>query len=240
MRRLLYIFLSIALLLSCQQDQLTSTTGEAVLEVDLQRMGRPTMTVTRAVDEDLTLDIYDADGALFRHFGPGTVTRKIVLKPGRFTLRAYTDNQDTWQTASEGRGEPCYFKEATVDMEDDMVIRLTMQVPMTNYAVSLQLPDLWDNLFSSYTFRLKSGSRTVVIRQGEKAYFDVADGGFSYALTATNTDGRTSSHSAISFTEVEAGKLFTLHYNYDSDATSGGVDIEIEDDIEIDDNPVDL
>ena len=72
-------------------------------------------------------------------------------------------------------------------MEYDMVKRLQMRVPMTNYAVGLQMPNLWDALFRSYTFRLKSGGRTVVIKQGERAYFDVADGGFSYSLSATNT-----------------------------------------------------
>ena len=92
-------------------------------------------------------------------------------------------------------------------------------------------------LFSAYTFRLKSGGRTVVIRQGERAYFDLADGGFSYALSATNTDGRTSSHSAISYLDVNAGKLYTLTYHYDSDANSGGIDIVI-DDMTIDNNPI--
>ena len=231
MRRLLYIILSIALLTGCQQDELPIVQGEAVLLLDLERMGRPMMGVTRACDEDLAVDILDADKVLYRHYAAGSVPQKIVLRSGTFYIQAYTNNQDTWKTANEGKGEPCYFQETTVELEDDMVKRLQMRVPMTNYAVGLQLPDFWDNLFRSYTFRLKSGSRTVVIRQGERAYFDIADSGFSYALSATNTDGRTSSHSAINYTDIESGKCYTIRYSYDSDATTGGVDIVITDDI---------
>ena len=240
MKRLLYILLSIILLASCQQELMTPTSGEAVLMLDLQRMGRPTMTVTRAVDEDLALDIFDSEGNLFHHYDVGTVPQKIVLQPGAFTFRAYTDNQTTWATANEGKGEACYYADTTVELEYDMVKRLQMHVPMTNYAVGLQLPELWDNLFKSYVFTLKSGSRTTTIKQGEKAYFSVEDGSFSYALSATNTDNRTSQHSAINYPEVEAGKLFTVRYNYDSDATQGGVDIVITDDMEIEDNDVNL
>ena len=208
-----------------------------MLELDLLLNGRPQMEVTRACDADLVVDILDANRAPYRHYDAGSVPQKIVLEPGTFYIQAYTDNQENWKSANDGKGEACYFLETSVEMEYDMVKRLQMRVPMTNYAVGLQLPDLWDMLFSAYTFRLKSGDRTVVIRQGERAYFDLADGGFSYALSATNTDGRTSSHSAISYLDVNAGKLYTLTYHYDSDANSGGIDIVI-DDMTIDNNPI--
>lgn len=240
MKHLIYILLSIVLLSACQQEELTPTDRKAVLELDLQRMGRPIMDVTRAVDADLTVDIYDADNTLYRHYDAGAVPKKIVLEPGSFKVVAYTDNQESWKTANDGKGEACYYAEATVEMEFDKTVYFTLNVPMSNYAVGLQLPDLWDLLFRSYTFRLKSGGRTVVINQGERAYFDLADGGFSYALSATNTDGRTSSHSAINYTDVEAGKLYTLSYHYDSDANTGGVDIIITDDMTTDDNQINL
>lgn len=236
MKHLIYILLSIVLFTACQQDELAPTDG-AVLELDLLLNGRPQMEVSRACDADLVVDILDEDRVLYRHYDAGSVPQKIVLEPGTFYIQAYTDNQENWKLANDGKGEACYFLETSVEMEYDMVKRLQMRVPMTNYAVGLQLPDLWETLFNAYTFRLKSGGRTVVIRQGERAYFDLADGGFSYALSATNTDGRTSSHSAISYTEVEAGKLYTLSYHYDSDANSGGIDIVI-DDMTIDNNPI--
>lgn len=228
----------IALLSSCQQEQL-SPTNQAVLELELLHAGRP-IASTRAVDADLDVAIYKTDGTPYKQFAAGNVPAKITLEPGVFRIVAYTDNQSSWATANSGRGAGCYYGDTLITMENDMTFRLRMEVPATNYAVGLQLPDRFDNLFRSYTFTLRSGSRTVTIQEGEKAYFSIADGGFSYALSATNTDGKTSSHSAIEFTEVASGKLFTIHYNYDSDATSGGVDIVITDDMGSDDNNINL
>lgn len=239
MKRLIFILLSIVLFSACQQEELAPK-GEAILELDLSCVGRPQMEVSRAVDQDLAVSVYKQDGSLFVQYPAGGVPKKIVLEPGTFKVVAFTDNQSNWQTANGGKGVACFYDETTVEMEEDMVKRLQMRVPMTNYAVGLQLPELWDMLFRSYTFRLKSGGRTVVISQGERAYFDLADGGFSYALSATNTDGRTSSHSAINYTDVMAGKLYTLSYHYDSDANTGGVDIVITDDMKTDDNPINL
>ena len=239
MRRLLYIILSIVLLASCQQEEISVQKGSAVLELSLSRMGRPTMT-TRAVDEDLAVAIYKVGGIPYVQYAAGQVPQKIVLEPGTFKVIAYTENQNNWKTANGGKGAACYYAETTVEMENDMVVRLALEVPMTNYAVGLELPEHFTELFRSYTFTLRSGSRVTAIKEGEKAYFDIADGGFSYSLRATNTDGKTNSHSAIDFPDVEAGKLFTLRYSYDSDATTGGVDIVITDDMETDDTNVNL
>ena len=227
----------IALLTSCQQDDMTTATG--VLELELTRAGRPAVA-TRAVDDDLTVDILDDEGTLLNHYTPGTVPEKILLMKGSFRLRAYTDNQTTWQTANGGKGEGCYYAETSFSMDEDMVFRLKLDVPMTNYAVGLKLPQHFTSLFRTYTFTLTSGTRSVNIAEGEKAYFSLADGGFTYALRATNIDGNTHSHSAIEFPDVEAGKLFTIRYSYDSDATSGGVDIVITDDMETDNSEINL
>ena len=240
MKHLIYILLSIVLFTACQQDESAPTDGKAVLELNLSRVGRPQITGTRAVDEDLAVSIYKQDGSLVSQYPAGAVPKKIVLEPGTFKVVAYTENQETWQTANGGKGAACYYAEASVEMEFDKIVYLTLNVPMSNYAVSLQLPDLWDTLFRSYTFTLRSGSRTTAIKAGERAYFAVPDGGFSYALRATNTDGRTSSHSAIEYKDISSGKLYTLRYSYDSDATSGGVDIVITDDMGTDDSNISL
>ena len=228
----------ITLLTSCQQEQL-SPTGQAVLELELLYAGRPIVS-TRAVDADLDVVIYKADGTPYKQFAAGNVPAKITLEPGVFRIAAYTDNQSSWPSANDGKGAACHYGDTLITMENDMVFRLSMEVPATNYAVGLQLPDRFNDLFRSYTFTLKSGSRTVTIQEGEKAFFDIADGGFTYALSATNTDGKTNAHSAIEFPDVEAGKLFTLHYSYDSNANSGGVDIVITDDMGSDDNNINL
>lgn len=238
MRRLLYIIMCIALLTSCQQEQLEPT-GQCVLELELSRAGRPSVS-TRAIDDDLVVAIFTADGTPVNQYVPGFVPSKIVLTPGTFRICAYTDNQSSWPSANNGRGAACHYGDTLITMENDMVFRLKMEVPATNYAVGLQLPDRFNTYFTSYTFTLKSGSRTCSIKEGEKAYFDVADGGFSYALSATNTDGTPHAHSDIEFPDVEAGKLFTILYNYDSDANSGGVNIVITDDMGTDDNDINL
>lgn len=223
---------------ACQQDELQPT-GQAILELELIRAGRPTAT-TRAVDEDLAVAIFYADGAPFKQYNPGEIPSKIVLAPGRFRIVAYTDNQSSWPSANSGRGAACHYGDTIITMENDMVFRLHMEVPATNYAVGLQLPNRFNDLFRSYTFTLKSGTRTTTISEDQKAYFDIADGGFSYALSATNTDGKTSAHSAIDFPDVAKGKLFTVRYSFDSDATSGGVDIVITDDMDNDDTNISL
>lgn len=228
----------IVMLTGCQQqDDMTLATG--VLELELSRAGHPAVA-TRAVDDDLCVDILDDEGTLLNHYAAGTVPAKIVLAPGNFVLRAYTDNQTSWPTANSGKGTACYYAETTFSMENDMVFRMRLDVPMTNYAVSLALPEHFHELFSSYTFTLHSGTRTVTINEGEKAYFAVAEGGFSYALRATNTDNVTHSHSAIDFPDIEAGKVFTVSYSYDSNATSGGVDIIITDDMETENTDISL
>lgn len=240
MKHIIYTILAIVMLAACQQEELfTTELGRAVLELTLTRAGRPVAT-TRAVDDDLVLDIYKSGNIPFVHYDAGTVPQKIVLEPGTFKVVAYTNNQENWKSANGGKGEGCYYAETTVEMESDMVVRLSLDVPMINYAVGLELPEYFNNLFRAYTFILKGGGRTTTIKEGERAYFDVNDGGFTYSLRATNTDGVTKSHSAIEYDEVESGKLFTLRYSYDSDSTTGGVDIVITDDMETDDNDVNL
>ena len=225
----------IGLLTACQQEQLEPA-AQAVLELELSRCGHPSVA-TRAVDDDLAVTICLPDGTPVQQYSPGNIPPKIVLEPGDYRVVAYTDNQDSWPTANGGRGAACHYGDTLITMEYDKVFRLKMEVPATNYAVGLSLPEHFDTYFTTYTFTLKSGSRTTTIRQGEKAYFSIADGGFSYALSATNTDGKTNAHSAIDFPDVAASKCFTVRYNYDSDATTGGVDIVITD---TDDNNISL
>ena len=80
----------------------------------------------------------------------------------------------------------------------------------------------------------------MLIREGEKAYFDLSDGGFFYSLSVTNTDGVSHAHSPIWFFDVQGGKHYLLRYHYASEAMSGSVEIEITDDMDTDDTIVDL
>lgn len=240
MKHIFPLLSAVILMISCQQNDIPNIAGrECILELELACANKPSAT-TRAVEADLAVTILDADGKTYKFYHAGNVPDKIVLEPGTFTVRAYTDNQDSWKTGNGGKGEPCYYAEKNIVMEYDSRHKLSMEVPMLNYAVSLKLPELFHELFSSYTFTLNSGEREVTINDEEKAYFDIADEGFSYALSTINTDGVSHGHSAINFTDVESGKLYLLKYSYDSDATSGGIDIEISDDMGTDDTIVDL
>ena len=58
--------------------------------------------------------------------------------------------------------------------------------------------------------------------------------------TATNNDNKTSSHSAIEYPDVEAGKLYNIKYVYGSDINQGGIDIEITDDEEHEDVDIEI
>ena len=229
-------------LTACQQEEVVPSRGKGgMLELDLLRGGRPVVS-TRAVDNDLAVQILDEDGKEVFNWSAGNVPHPIQFEEaGTYTLRAFTENQDSWQTENDGRGAGCYYAETQVCIAEDSVVRLKLDVPMTNYAVGLKLPELfYPDLFQSYTFTLKSGSRTVTVTEGEKAYFAVPEG-FSFALEATNTDGKTSRHSALEYPrQVEAGKLYTVRYSYSSDATKGGVDVEVTDDMEDDDKDVEI
>lgn len=243
MKRLyIYIILcTIACLTSCRQERLAPTSGEAVLELDLQRVGHPSASVTRAVDEDLAVDVFRQDGSLFVHYDAGQVARKIVFEQeGTYRVVAYTDNQYIWFSANNGKGEGCYMRDTTIVMEYDMVKRLQMRVPMTNYAVTLTLPELFHDLFPAYTFTVASGTRSINLREGEKVYLSPYDAGFTYKLSVTNYDGEEHSASEILYTDVQRGKLYNLRYSFANSNNSGGIDIVIEDNTETEDTDVDL
>ena len=232
-----YYYIGILLLglVSCTSDfeQPVQHPGESSLCL-VTRAGAPSDS------NDLALKVLDAEGRLCRQYEAGAMPKKIVLEPGIFTIVLYTDNQETWTSANGGRGEACYYVEKQVEMKYDQMIRDTISVPMVNYAVSLKLPEYFHDLFNSHAFALTSGERHTSIQEGEKAYFAPSDGGFSYSLQATNTDGVTHSHSAYRYADVQSGKLYVVTYVYGLDSNTGSVDIEIKDDMQMEDTDVEI
>ena len=218
MKRILYILLGIFTLSACQQHDLSGN-EECVLELTIV-CADVSVVDTRAIDADLAVTILDDKGQEYLRYSAGEVPNKIVLEPGLFAVRAYTDNQTTWHTANNGKGEGCYYASQLVQMEADRATRLTMAVPMTNYAVGLELPELFDELFTSYQFTLKNGAREVVLRDGEEAYFSVPDGGFTYALSTVNADGVSNAHDPIEIASVQSGKKYLISYDYGLRAAS--------------------
>lgn len=210
-------------------------TGKASLSLNVTSYGRPCVA-TRAVDNDLTVDIIDEAGEEeTMHFAAGTIPEHVILTADKtYRIVAYTDNQDNWMEANEGRGEGCYRAETTVCLPINTVETVNLDVKMTNYAVALVLPDRFGEYFKSHALRLKSDGRVVSIEEGQKAYFAVK-AGFDYSLSATNTDDLTYSHINRSNKVVEAGKRYTLHYSFtnvnDNDYEAGmDSNITIDDD----------
>ncbi len=231
----IYILTTIGLLLTaCSNETPVPEQGGCELHLNLYRVGVEA-SQTRAIDNDLALKILDSKGDVYIQYRAGSVPSKIVLSPGTFTVQAYTENQNTWPQENNGRGAACYYGTCEVEMEFDKVTYANMKVPMTNYAVMLTLPDLFDYYFPTYTFSLKSGFRETEIKHGEKAYFNPQEGGFTYQLTATNTDQVTHHTPPITYSNVENGKLYSMTYYYGTDDNTGGLDIEIRDNMEDED-----
>ena len=238
-RTLLYIQLILLALTSCQSEIPVPEQGDCYLELNLSRVG-VAKRQTRAIDNDLALKILDNKGDIYVQYRAGSVPNKLVLSPGIFTVIAYTENQDDWTKANDGRGEASYYGSCQVEMAFDQTTYANLQVPMTNYAVSLALPEYFHDFFPSYTFSLNSGERHTKVKEGEKAYFDAEEGGFTYQLTATNTDQITHHTTPITYKKVESGKLYQMTYYYGTDDNSGGLDIEITDNTEKEDQKVPL
>lgn len=235
----LYIVAYLLALASCQSELPIPEQGNCYLELNLSRIG-VAKRQTRAIDNDLALKILDNKGNVYIQYRAGSVPHKLVLSPGIFTVIAYTENQDDWIKANDGRGEASYYGSCQVEMAFDQTTYANLQVPMTNYAVSLALPEYFHDFFPSYTFSLNSGERHTKVKEGEKAYFDAEEGGFTYQLTATNTDQITHHTTPITYKKVESGKLYQMTYYYGTDDNSGGLDIEITDNTEKEDQKVPL
>ena len=217
---LLLLPVVLCLFCACSQDEDDAMgSGRATLALDVVR-GNVPQIASRAVDAGLAVKMLYSDGTVYKAFTAGNVPSKIDLEPGvTYTLVAYSDNQDNWVTANNGLGEACYYATTEVCAAEDETAYCTLQVPMTNYAVALSLHELFPSLFPSYTFTLTSGSRTLQLHEGEKAYFSTEDGGFSYALQTTNLDGETFSHEVRQVSDVQHGMLYKVCYGFSSDSS---------------------
>lgn len=235
--RIVYILILFFFLSSCQNELMQPDKGTGTLSLGMTRSG---VSTAKTIDDDLALKVLDSKGQVYVEYRAGRVPNRIVLEPGTFTVIAYTENQNTWATENNGRGAACYYGTTEVSIEFDQIVYVNMQVPMTNYAVTLTLPNLFHSLFKEYTFNLVSSGRSVNIKEGEKAYFSTEGKGFKYKLTATNTDNVSHSTTPLTYSKVENGKLYNITYYYGTDANSGGLDIEITDNMEVIDDHVPL
>lgn len=223
MKQLLYIICALACgictLASCssEADEVCDARGTVVLQLTCGAV--PTIATRAGVDNDLSLVITRADGKPMAdgrtawEYAPGTVPAKITLEVGTFNLHVFTANQSTWAAANGGLGEACHDGTTQICVGEDEIVYCTYRVPMTNYAVSLALPEMFEELFTSYSLNVVSGNRRMSLTKGQRAYL-APTAGFSYQFSATNIDGLISRLPAVNQSNVEAGKCYTITYNY--------------------------
>lgn len=185
-----YIICGLFLLASCQQEEIPSGEGFLSLTGIKVQTQEITNVASRAVDEDLTVDLYKGEQKV-RTLTAEEMQSKIELEPATdYKLKVYSANygQDVNWT-NEMSGEPVYYKEEPFQVKEGETTALKVQVPMCNYAVSLALPEGFEK-WMTYEFEVTSGDRTVILQDGGTAYFPVSALGspFSYKLKLTNTD----------------------------------------------------
>lgn len=225
------LIISAAILMaSCAQEEPVQQ-GRATLVLDLTRGDVPQVEVTRAVSQDLAIQILTPDGTVCQEYTPGTVPDKLTLEANVvYTVKAYTPNQETWASANDGLGEACYYGETTVEAVADETVYCRYRVPMTNYAVTVSLPEHFDEMFSAYVFTVHANGRDAVLRRSDaRAYFSVDTEGFTYRLQATNTDGAEFSSPTGTCTDVQNGRMYRVNYSYDFGRPSSSASINISD-----------
>lgn len=223
-KNILYILLGIFLLASCQQEnEIPSGTGYLSVEgIELQSQVM-TEVISRAVDESLTVDLYEG-GQLVRTLTPEEMQNKIELEPATdYMLKVHSANygsESAWN--NETKGEPVYYKEVPFEVTEGATTALKVKVPMITFAVCLNLTDVMGDWLKNYTFSVTSGNRTVTLQGGETAYFPYSEGAsFRYQLSVTNSDDETNVQSGswgIDNGEVEMNTLYTVTYNWATQA----------------------
>lgn len=214
--RIYISFTLVLLLFACQNDEmLREDIGFlSIGDVEMAAVAE-SMLKTRSVDNDLSIEIQNAQGGNVVQYTAGTaIPEKIVLTPGNYTLKAYTPNANTWKTDNEGRGSVLSYGEIDFTIESDWVTYVNYEVPIYNYGVQLILPQEFEDYFPEYHFVVSSGGRSPEIDETQTAYFAPEDGGFSFTLTMTNYDGETFTTNRYTYKNVTAGKIYKVKFDY--------------------------
>ncbi|MCD8310371.1 MAG: DUF4493 domain-containing protein, partial [Prevotellaceae bacterium] len=200
-----------------------STTGSgtgylSLAGVRLQAASGATLS-TRTVDSDLAIDIYTSDDTdtPLQHFAAGeaAASGKIALDAGDYLLKAYTENyQDTF--GDDDYGAAKHYVEQAFTIEEGKVNYLTVGVPMINFGVTFDLPDL-SEWFQSYSFTVSYNGRTCHLTNiGDIAYFDLSGVDtttLDITFSAVNNDGEQSEEiDHIVTTTLEAGTIYQVEY----------------------------
>lgn len=215
MKKILSIlFIAMALASCSQTEDVKPAMGSVTVELS-KRAASPEL-VTRAVDDDLQVDVLSSDGTVLYHFDEGEATaalNALMLPAATYTLRAYTANHDAEYSSAE-RGEAKYYGETTFQVLPERHIRLGLQVPMTNFAVTFSVPDDITSRFTNIRLTLVHGDRTQMLVNGETAYFELTPAAdLAYTLEMTNADGEMRSQDKyLKAADQKAGTHYTVTY----------------------------
>lgn len=210
------ICLGLVGLFACQQEDLPSVgdTGFLSLENMTVEVANTESISTRAVDNDLYVEIWDEAGSqVGETYEPGyIIPAKIELEPGNYTLKAYNA---AFNEQSIDKGAAIYYIDnKSFTIEAGKVNYLSVEVPMINIGVRLALPEGFSNWFKTYSFTLSDGNRSVSISNGETAYFSI-DQDIYYTLSVTNNDDEQKTDSkAITKDQIAAGTIYVITYDY--------------------------
>lgn len=187
-----------------------------IVSVVLSKQAEIPELVTRTVDDDLQVDVLDNGGTVLHHYDEGqaqAALNELMLEAGTYTLRAYTANYGHEYSNAE-RGEAKYYAETTFQVQAGRHIRLGLQVPMTNFAVSFTLPDDIASRFTDIRFTLTHADRSLELSSGETAYFELTPAAdLEYTLEMTNADGEMRSQDKyLKADDQKAGTHYTITY----------------------------
>lgn len=205
---------------ACQQEELPSGDGVGSLSLEDITVQAANVVTTRAVDEDLYVEI--SGNGVNHSYNPGATPSKIDLNAGTYTLKAYNAAYDEYQNwTSEEKGSAVYCLETSFTIEAGKVNYFKAEVPMINFGVCLDLPDDFASMFpTNRSFSVTVGNRTVLLNDGETAYFAHSEGvNVSYTLSATNTDGESNTENGNSNgwgtnSTIQSGTVYVITYDY--------------------------
>lgn len=209
---------------ACQQEELPSGDGVGYLSLEDITVQAANVVTTRAVDEDLYVEI--SSNEVNHSYNPGATPSKIDLNAGTYTLKAYNaafENYQSW--GNEDKGEAVYSLTTTFEVEAGKVNYLRAEVPMINFGVRLKLPEGFDTAFPKNSFSVTVGDRTVSLKDGETAYFPHLEGvNVSYTLSVTNTEAeenkKSGSNSEWENATIQPGTVYVITYDYATETLS--------------------
>ena len=218
------LLLMLATLLTCCTDEQSGPQAEGTLilsDISCKDVPRTVVKTRNAIDSDLAIEILASDGNVYRgyQYGAGeALPDKFSLIPASYTLHAYSENAETWESSNGGLGSAIYEVREPFSVQEDWVTYLNVQVPMVNYGVTYSVPALFSSWFPTCEFTVSGGGRTCPITASQTAYFDPASGnGFRFTLHLVNSDGETYDLETQSYENPKAGLIYNVTYSFASD-----------------------